>query len=51
VITGEIADPDTLRTLERYALPRVPRSRVTSELWDRLRTLLGFAHSHTGSAS
>jgi len=51
VITGEIADPDTLRTLERYALPHVPRNRVTVELWDRLRTLLGLAPSHAGSTS
>jgi DNA-binding response OmpR family regulator len=51
VITGEITDPNTLRTLERYALPHVPRSRVASELWGRLRNLLGLAHSHAGSAS
>ena len=51
VITGEITDPETLRTLERYALPHVPRNQVTSELWDRLRHLLGFAHSEAGSTS
>jgi hypothetical protein len=51
VITGEVADPDTLAMLERCALPHVPRNRVVSELWDRLRTLLGFAHSQAGSAS
>ena len=51
VITGEVADPETLATLERYALPHVPRSRVVAELWDRLRTLLGFAPSEAGSAS
>lgn len=51
VITGEIADPETLRTLERYTLTHVPRARVASELWNHLRTLLGLAHSHAGSAS
>ena len=51
VITGEVADPDTLAMLERCALPHVPRSRVVSELWDHLRTLLGLAHSQAGSAS
>jgi DNA-binding response OmpR family regulator len=51
VITGEIADPETLRTLERYALPHVPRNRIASELWGRLRTLLGLAESQAGSAS
>ncbi len=51
VITGEITDTDTLGMLERCALPHVPRSRVTSELWGRLRALLGLAHSHAGSTS
>jgi DNA-binding response OmpR family regulator len=50
VITGEVADPDTLAMLERCALPHVPRSRVVSELWERLRTLLGFAASQAGSS-
>jgi DNA-binding response OmpR family regulator len=51
VITGEVADPDTLRTLERCALPHVPRNRVASELWGRLRALLGLAQSQAGSGS
>ena len=38
VITGEVSDPDTLEMLERCAVPHVPRSRVTSDLWGRLRT-------------
>jgi len=44
VITGELSDPHTLEMLERYAVPHVLRSRVTSDLWGRMRTLLGLAH-------
>ena len=40
VITGEVTDPNTLATLEQGALPHVPRDRVVSELWQRLRGLL-----------
>ncbi len=43
VITGEVADADTLAMLERCAVPHISRSRVTSDLWGRLRTLLSFA--------
>jgi two-component system response regulator PilR (NtrC family) len=43
VITGEVSDPETLAMLEQCAVPHVERSRVTSELWVRLRSLLGFA--------
>jgi len=43
VITGEVSDLATLEMLERLAVPHVPRSRVTSELWGHLRALLGFA--------
>ena len=43
VITGEVSDPDTLAMLERCAVPHVERSRVTTDLWVRLRSLLGFA--------
>jgi len=43
VITGEVSDPETLEMFERRAVPHVTRSRVTSDLWGSLRTLLGFA--------
>lgn len=49
VITGEVSDPSTLEMLERYAVPHLPRSRVSSDLWGRLRSLLGFAHSSANS--
>jgi hypothetical protein len=32
VITGEVSDPKTLEMLKRYAVPHVPRSRVTADL-------------------
>ena len=32
VISGEVSSPTTLKMLERYAVPHVPRSRVTSDL-------------------
>ena len=31
VITGEVSHPKTIEMLERYALPHVPRSRITSD--------------------
>ena len=43
VITGEVSDPNTLEMLARDAVPHVSLSRVTSDLWGRLRTLPGFA--------
>lgn len=43
VITGELSDPQTLAMLERYSVPHVPRSRVTSDLWGSMQTLPGFA--------
>jgi DNA-binding NtrC family response regulator len=44
VITGEVSDPETLEMFERCAVPHVTRSRVSSDLWGPLRSLLGFAH-------
>ena len=32
VICGEVSSPATIQMLERYAVPHVPRSRVTSDL-------------------
>jgi DNA-binding response OmpR family regulator len=43
VITGEVTDPDTLAMLEKCAVPHVVRNRMTTDLWGRLCTLLGFA--------
>lgn len=48
VITGEVSDSRTMELIERYCLPHVPRSRLTQELWARLRGLLGLSTSpHT----
>ena len=43
VITGEVADRNTLDVLERYALPYVRRSRVVAELGNRLEDLLSLS--------
>ena len=32
VICGEVSSPSTIEMLERYAVPHVPRNRVTSDL-------------------
>jgi len=32
VICGEVSSPETIQMLERYAVPHVPRSRVTADL-------------------
>src|SRR3989441_10813807 len=37
VITGEVADPQTLDLVERLCLPNVPRSRLVHEIWSQLR--------------
>jgi len=42
VITGEVSDPNTLEILARCAVPYVPCDRVATDLWGRLRVLLGF---------
>jgi len=43
VITGEVSDPHTLELLERSAVPHLTRSRVSTDLWGRMQTLLGFS--------
>ncbi len=45
VITGEVADTQTMQLIERYCLPHVPRNRLMQELWTRLRALFGIAPS------
>ena len=51
VITGEVADPQTLEMIKKNCWPHIPRHRVMQELWERLRSLLGFAPSSPGSTS
>ncbi len=43
VITGEVADPQTLDLVERLCLPNVPRSRLVHEIWSQLRRVFGVA--------
>lgn len=45
VITGEVADRETLNLIKRHCLPHVPRSRLMQEFWGRLRSLLGISTS------
>jgi len=40
VITGEVADPATLEFFNRFAVSRVTKSRLVSDLWPSLRTVL-----------
>jgi CheY-like chemotaxis protein len=39
VITGEVADQDTMSLVERRCLVSVSRYRLVYELWNKLRTL------------
>ena len=51
VITGEVSDPNTLEMLESVAVPHVARSRVTSDLWSRMRALLSLVPSPADSSA
>jgi len=42
VISGEVSAPSTLEMLERYAVPHVPRDRVTSDLSRSIAQMDGF---------
>ena len=42
VITGEVADPETLTMIERNSLAHVPWQRI-GELWNRLQRILGIS--------
>lgn len=43
VITGEVADAETLELIERHCAHHIPRSRLSIDLWERLRTILGLS--------
>lgn len=43
VITGEVADPKTLEWIESQCLASIAGNRLMSELWGRLRVMLGLA--------
>jgi response regulator RpfG family c-di-GMP phosphodiesterase len=43
VITAEVTDSKTLEWIEKQCLTPVPGNRLMSELWGRLRALLGMA--------
>ena len=42
VITGDVSDPQTMELIKKNHWPYIPRHRLMHELWDGLRTLLGF---------
>lgn len=43
VITGEVADPKTMELIEEQCLTPIAGNRLMSDLWARLRLLLGLA--------
>jgi CheY-like chemotaxis protein len=43
VITGDVSDPQTMEMIKKNHWPYIPRHRVMQELWDRLRSVLGFS--------
>ena len=47
VITGDVADAQTMEMIERHCLPHIPRNRMMQELWNRLRPILGIPASPT----
>jgi len=51
VITGDVSDPQTMEMIKKNHWPYIPRQRLMQELWDRLRSLLGFSPSPPDSPS
>lgn len=51
VITGDVSDPQTMEMIKKNHWPYIPRHRVMQELWERLRSLLGFSQSPPDSPS
>jgi len=51
VITGDVSDPQTMEMIKKNHWPYIPRQRLMRELWDRLRSLLGFSPSPPDSPS
>jgi hypothetical protein len=51
VITGEVSDPQTMEMIRKNCWLHIPRQRVMQELWERLRSLLGFPPSPPDSAA
>ena len=51
VITGDVSDPQTMELIKKNHWPFIPRHRVMQELWDRLRSLLGFSPPPPDSSS
>jgi CheY-like chemotaxis protein len=45
VITGDVSDPQTMEMIRKNRWPYIPRHRVMQEVWERLRSVLGFTPS------
>jgi len=43
VITGDVSDPQTMEMIRKNRWPYIPRHRVMEEVWERLRSVLGFS--------
>ncbi|MGH6630959.1 MAG: response regulator [Burkholderiales bacterium] len=43
VITGEVADAQTMDLISRHLLPSISRNRLMPELWGQLRGILGIS--------
>lgn len=43
VITGEVADPHTLETLDHLAVPHIARSQISTDLWGHMQSLLNLS--------
>jgi hypothetical protein len=51
VITGEVSDPQTMEMIRMNCSLHIPRQPARQELWERLRSLLGFSASSPDSAA
>jgi DNA-binding NtrC family response regulator len=45
VITGEIADAESLKLIERNCLRHIARTRLSTDLLEQIRPLLGFSNN------
>jgi CheY-like chemotaxis protein len=51
VITGDVSDAQTMEMIRKNHWPYIPRHQVMQELWERLRSVLGFSPPPPDSSS
>jgi hypothetical protein len=51
VITGDVSDPQTMEMIKKNRWPFIPRHRLMQEVWERLRSVLGFSTPPPDSSS